>query len=142
MTRRLDVLPTKSCATCGQTFQRVRRPNGKLETAQDWATRRFCSRSCAQWSRPAGEGPPCIACQSTRGESRSRGLCASCYWHARKNGTLIDYPPRNRPLADTIEDWLMLSREGYDRHQAAVRLGMTKPALDTAITRWKRRAVA
>ena len=42
------------------------------------------------------------------------------------------------PLADLLEDWELLSRNGYTRAQAAERLGIKKARLEKAIERGRR----
>ena len=49
---RLKHYPDKTCEQCGSVFTRHKSPNGRLEGAEDYLPRRFCSSSCyTQWHR-------------------------------------------------------------------------------------------
>jgi hypothetical protein len=39
--------PIKVCMVCGETVVRRYRPSGKIESYQDFLTRKYCSRQCA-----------------------------------------------------------------------------------------------
>lgn len=67
----------------------------------------------------------------------ARGLCDSCYemhWRAR---TLDQFPTKRiqRFRVDFIADYQLLRSEGHTRAQIAVRLGMSRNALDRAVQR-------
>lgn len=64
-----------------------------------------------------------------------RGLCGGCYSRAEQAGTLADYPRRQKPRADLLEDWELLRSEGYSVQHAAERLGMTHEAMRKALRR-------
>lgn len=65
----------------------------------------------------------------------ARGLCGPCYSHHRNTGTLDQFPRKQKPRADVIEDWLFLKAHGHNQRQAAARMDMTYPALARAIER-------
>lgn len=74
-----------------------------------------------------------------------RGLCHVCYRHlhdrARRGAgdELLDFERVSRPAADVVEDFQMLSGQGYTRRQAAERMGISLAALDQALVRHRRR---
>lgn len=66
----------------------------------------------------------------------ARGQCRRCYqrdYYARRCG-----PRRTRRRADVVEDYQFLRRHGYSRQQIADRIGMTRVALDRALSRARR----
>lgn len=64
-----------------------------------------------------------------------RGLCPSCYGHARRNGTLIDHPRQTRDLHAFADDYRLLAREGHTTRQIAERLGVTQRAVQMQLRR-------
>lgn len=99
----------------------------------------YCRCGCAD--RP---GPACAKCghrprHRDRGTPQIiRGLCPACYWPARSNGTVADWPRSTRSRDDVLDDWVILRAQGYTRRRAAERLGMTLAAFDGAIYRARR----
>ena len=79
----------------------------------------------------------CARCHRNR-HNHGRGLCDSCYIHEIRYGNLTNYTRHTIPLADLLEDWELLSRNGYTRAQAAERLGIKKARLEKAIERGRR----
>lgn len=65
----------------------------------------------------------------------ARGLCQPCYTRATREGTLRNYEKGHRPIEDVIEDWLLLRSEGFNRPDAAERLGMAYKTLQKALER-------
>ena len=98
------------------------------------------TRTCAECARPVltQKAPP----QPGHFRLQGRGLCGACYFRAVRDGRLEDYPRTNRRDADTCEDHAELKAQGYTREQIAARLGMTREALDKAITRHNRKVTA
>ena len=68
----------------------------------------------------------------------ARGLCNKCYKRAYRAGTLDDVATR-RPLAEVLDEWVLLRDDGISVRDAAPRLGMTFPALDQHLVRARRR---
>lgn len=66
----------------------------------------------------------CARCAKTR-PIAGRGLCAACHQWCRSNGRLEDYPcvSRNRPAAETAEEYGHLSAMGLSDREIADRLG-------------------
>lgn len=80
----------------------------------------------------------CSATDPGPRKSWARGLCARCYSRHQKRGTLDQFERLIRPRDYVLEDWLFLNEQGYNRAQAAERMGMTRGALDRAIARARR----
>lgn len=81
----------------------------------------------------------CADCGRTM-HIEGRGLCGACYWRHRQAGTIDDFPRRQLPARDLVEDYEFLRRsEGYTRRQAAERMGITLARLEKAIERETRR---
>lgn len=64
-----------------------------------------------------------------------RELCSACYAVARRAQALIDFERLTRPYAETLEEWSLLSEQGYTLAQAEERLGMSPRTLDRVIRR-------
>lgn len=77
----------------------------------------------------------CVRCGTTR-RIVGRGLCTACHQWARSHGRLDDYPfaLRNRPRAETAEEYGHLSAMGLSDREIAERLGF-------ADVYWMRRQV-
>lgn len=77
MLGRSDIKPTpeKHCAECGQTFNRKRFANGRLEDFQVFSRRRFCSLSCANSQTKGGVSRSASHVQARK---HLRGSCESC----------------------------------------------------------------
>lgn len=75
------------------------------------------------------------------GQYMGRGLCDSCYWRAHHRGTLIDHGRVNRTREELLEDYRLLRSEGFSRSQIADRLGVTRDAVDKAISRARRAGI-
>jgi hypothetical protein len=82
--------------------------------------------------------------QSLRGRfvrHGGHGLCLACYIRARSHKTLPEPAPRNlprsrhRPLAEWIEDYPILRRNGATHDEIAEEVGLTRAAFDRAIQR-------
>jgi hypothetical protein len=83
-----------------------------------------------------GRGPLLSGRSKQQGlKHEGRGLCRVCYNHAKWSGVLVNYPRSTRSRDDLCADLELLTREGYSRTQIADRLGMSRSALDRAISR-------
>lgn len=71
----------------------------------------------------------------------ARGLCDNCYPVIRRRHRLADYPPVVRSREAFLEDYTLLRSEGHTRGQIAERLGLTRGAVDQAISRARRAGV-
>ncbi len=71
----------------------------------------------------------CRRCTTTTRAPR-RGLCTGCYWHARNQDQLVDYP-RTRPQVD-LEEVAFLRSQGQSRADIAATLGVTDHAVRVA----------
>lgn len=80
----------------------------------------------------------CLDCGQTA-RIHGRGLCSHCYDQHRADGTLIDYERVHRPREEVLEEWSQLAQRGYNKREAAARMGMSFEALDRAIYRARRR---
>ena len=76
----------------------------------------------------------CARCARVR-KIEARGLCGSCYTTAWREGELIDYPRRSLTRDEFIEEFDLLSGQGFNRTQIAERLGMTRNTLDQRLVR-------
>jgi hypothetical protein len=72
---------------------------------------------------------------------RARGLCASCYATAWKNGSLVDHERSAMTREEMAEEWRMLAdRHRQHRENAeliAPRLGTNPRALERTMRRWR-----
>jgi len=75
---------------------------------------------------------PCRRCGRV-GELRARGLDAACWMAAKGDGTLADYPLRNRPLEVTAEEYSFLRSCGESHEQIARQLDRKPRALRGAM---------
>lgn len=67
---------------------------------------------------------------------KGRGLCSRCYRRCELDGTLVDYPRRNRSRDELLEDWVILChQEGHSLRDIAGRLRMKPTSLERAIQR-------
>jgi hypothetical protein len=71
----------------------------------------------------------------------ARGRCNACYWLARTHGRLDHLPRLRRPTAETYEEWLFLTSQGYTDQDVAGQLGVSVDALQQAIKRAERAPV-
>lgn len=70
-----------------------------------------------------------------------RGLCTECYMRAHHRGAIADYERTSRSREDFLEDYRLLRAQGYSRAQIAERLGVTRDAVDKAVSRARRAGV-
>lgn len=76
----------------------------------------------------------CARCARLR-QSPGRGLCHTCYDHARRHGLREDYPRTRRSRDEVLADWQLLADWGLDRGAAAARIGITRRALNHHISK-------
>lgn len=89
---------------------------------------------------PSTVTAPCTRCHQVR-LITGRDLCRTCHSHAARDGTLADYPRRNRPIADTIAEYQHLHNHyGLGPAQVAERLGLKTASLHRALQRARQRA--
>lgn len=89
----------------------------------------------------------CAHCVRPDLQIHARGLCSRCYQELGGFGgrgtprrapdpMFLEYAPRTRATADTVEDYLFIRRtEGGTLEQIAARLGMHEKALYSALWR-------
>jgi hypothetical protein len=90
---------------------------------------------CAECDRPTASWRRINALRAEGHDVQRRaalGLCYACY---RRPGVAQRYPRRSRPADQVLDDYTELAAQGYTREQAAHRLGMTRDALDQALSR-------
>lgn len=83
----------------------------------------------------------CARCHKVR-PIAARGLDGTCWAAAKSDGTLIDYPRRNRAYTDTVADVAELTAAGIPAEQIAARLGYAHTDSLRATLWLARRAVA
>lgn len=122
----------RTCAQCGQHLTPRRK-----EGPANFATRRYCSKACADASRrlPAGPPRPCAICRTAicraEGESpshfASRRYCSLACKHMGQ---------RDRPsTSDRLDTYAELRAQGYTRAQIAERMGMRPKSLQKFLQR-------
>ena len=80
--------------------------------------------------------PAAAKCHPSR-PNAGRGLCAGCYEHHRRNGTLHQHPLSRWRLRmpDFAVEYAHLRSDGLGRANIAARLGVTRDAIDQAYKR-------
>lgn len=73
------------------------------------------------------------ACCKRPGWHAARGLIDACYARHKAAGTLLNFPRRTRPAAETREEYEFLKQQGLSDTEVAARLGITRQALQYAL---------
>lgn len=79
----------------------------------------------------------------THAHHRGRGYCSTCYFRRNRAGVWDGPPPRQTQwrAVDLVAEYEFLrDNYGFDRKQAAAKLGVQRGSLDTAIFRVRRYA--
>ena len=62
-----------------------------------------------------------------------RGLCNRCYKQARTDGSIADHPRQRPTLDEWVDDYKMLTAQGYGHRHIAERLGVTMRAVQRRV---------
>jgi hypothetical protein len=88
--------------------------------------------------RPAARKRVCRCDDPTT--QKLRGLCRSCYVRARSDGTIETHPRNLRNAEEIIRDFHRYrATTTLTRKEVAAELGMTLPAIDAAMSRYRKR---
>lgn len=129
----------RECARCGQ----LRRNHGRGLCGNCYKQVRITGRlddyPRRPWVLDESRANPArlIMCRSCerRMLNQARGLCDSCYKRAKADGRLHEYPRRNRSYAETWEEYDFLAECGLSLSEIAASIGITKGALEKALSR-------